>query len=327
MAIARRIEIPVQNYLPIYLEALRIDSVVEFDLYIKIGNDLILYRATDLPFTEKTRSTLLDNNVTQLFVPSEETERYQQYIESNIGQILEDKAIPGPTKAGIVYDSTKLLVKDVLGKPTLGENVRRSKALVESSVGYILKGSDAFHNLLRVMSFDYYTYTHSVNVCTFAVAFAQFLGFNDEEFLNHLGTGALLHDIGKTKISDRILKKQTKLTALEMELMRRHPQWGVDLLRKTNLIHDDSYHAIIQHHEREDGSGYPHGLGEDQIHIFGKIVGIADTFDAMTTRRVYQPAVETFPALKTMFKISGTYNRRLLEKFANLMGPSNIVRA
>jgi HD-GYP domain-containing protein (c-di-GMP phosphodiesterase class II) len=311
-----------EKYLPIYLEALRLDTVVDFDLYIWIGNDLILYRASDLPFTEKTRATLLENNVDRLYVPTSARSQYQNYIESNIDQILHDQTIQETTKAGIVYDSTKLLVKDVLANPTLSVNIRRSQSLVESQVSYILGGQETFSNLLRVMSFDYYTYTHSVNVCTFSVAFARHLGYIDEETLNEIGTGALMHDVGKTKISDRILNKRTRLTALEMELVKRHPRWGADLMRETNLISEESYHPIIQHHERVDGSGYPDGLKDDDIHIFGKIVGIADSFDALTTQRAYQSAIETYPALQIMFNQNDAFDRKLLEKFARLMGPT-----
>jgi putative nucleotidyltransferase with HDIG domain len=318
-----RTEIIAGKFLPIYLEALRIDTIVDFDLYIKIGTDLILYRASDLPFTDKTRATLLENNVDRLYVPVGAQARYQHYIESNITQILKDRSIPEPTKAGIVYDSTKLLIKDVLANPTLSENVRRSQTMVESQVAYILTGPQAFHNLLRVMSFDYYTYTHSVNVCTFSVAFAQHIGVSDEETLSNLGTGALLHDIGKTKISDRILNKKSKLSPMEMDIVRRHPEYGVELMKETGMIAEESYIPIIQHHEREDGSGYPNGMLGSEMHIFGRVVAIADCFDAMTTRRVYQPAVETFPALKVMFQQDGAFERKLLERFAFLMGPQH----
>ena len=324
MAQIIRTETQKDKFMPIYLDALRLDTVVDFDLYIEIGNDLILYRAADLPFTEKTRQTLLENNVDRLFVPSGERSQYQKYVEANITHIMRDETIPDQTKAGIVYDSTTLIVKDVLANPTLNENIKRSKALVETQVNYILQGKDAFHNLLKVMSFDYYTYTHSVNVCTFSVAFARHLGYDDEEFLNHLGTGTLMHDIGKTRISERILNKRTKLSPVEMEIVKKHPGWGVEIMRESNLIAEEAYHAILQHHEREDGSGYPYGLKKDDIHIFGKISGIADSFDAMTTRRVYQRELDTYPALKIMFTLPGAYDRKLLEQFALLMGPATL---
>jgi putative nucleotidyltransferase with HDIG domain len=312
------------QYLPIYLDSLRIDSILDFDLYIKIGGELLLYRASNLPFTERTRQNLLENNVERLYIPTTDRGRYQKYVESNIKTIIDDPKIEAETKAGIVYDATKLLVRDVLANPTLGENIRRSQAIVEATVGYVLKGKEAFHELVRVMSFDYYTFTHSVNVCTFSIALAQHVGHNDEEFLNTLGVGALLHDVGKTRISDRILNKQTKLTPLEMELIKRHPGWGVEIARETDIIPAEAYFPILQHHEREDKSGYPNGLGQDDIHIYGKIVGIADMFDAMTTQRVYQPALETYPALKSMFRLGGALDRKLLEAFTHLMGPTKI---
>ena len=314
------------EFLPIYLEAMRIDTVIDFDLFIKIGQDLILYRAAHLPFTEKTRSTLLENNVDRLYVPGKEREQYQKYIESNIDNIINDEEIPERTKAGIVYDSTKLLVKDVLANPTLGSNIQRSKAIVESSIDYIMKSPESFHNLLKVMSFDYYTYTHSVNVCTFSIAFARHLGINDKTSLNYLGTGALLHDVGKAKVSDRILNKRSKLTSLEMDIIRKHPKWGMEMVQETKVVDDKSIYPIIQHHEREDNSGYPFGISGGNLHIFGKVVGIADTFDAMTTQRVYQSAKATFPALKNMFSIPGWFDRKLLEKFAVLMGPTDIAK-
>ncbi|MFH1701229.1 MAG: HD domain-containing phosphohydrolase [Candidatus Zixiibacteriota bacterium] len=315
-----------EKFLPVYLEALRVDSIVQFDLYIKVGRDLILYRSTNLPFTEKTRTNLLDNDVKTLYVASGERDQYQKYIESNINQILKDDSINPTTKAGIVYSSTKLLVKDVLANPTLGENIQRSKSLVESSVGYILREKQAFYNMLKVMSFDYYTYTHSVNVCTFSLAFARHLGNSDEEFLNHLGVGALLHDVGKTKISDRILNKRGRLNPTEMSLIKKHPEWGREILEKTRMLNTDSIYPVIQHHERENGSGYPMGYKGSDIDITGKIAGLSDTFDAMTTERVYQKAVETYPALKSLFTCDGLFDRRLLEEFAKLMGPSDLMK-
>ena len=102
------------------------------------------------------------------------------------------------------------------------------------------------------------------------MAFARHLVYNDEEYLHNLGTGALLHDVGKTRISERILNKRSKLTPLEMEIVKKHPNWGVEIMKDSAMISDDSYYAIVQHHERDDGSGYPYSLNGDDIHIFGK---------------------------------------------------------
>jgi len=312
------------RYQAIYLDSLRIDSILDFDLFIRKANNFVLYRGTNLPFTEKNRKGLIENNVDKLYISSENQQKYQQYIEKNIHQIINDHTIPEKTKAGIIYDSAKLMVKDILDNPILKENIKRSQEMVENTVSFILKGTNTFHYLVQMMSFDYHTYTHSINVCTLAVGLARFSGINDQLELDKIGTGALLHDVGKTKVSEAILNKPGPLTPMEMGFIKKHPKWGYEILKKTDLISEDSYYPILQHHERENGTGYPYGLMADEIHPFGKIVAIADVFDAMTTERVYRQAVNSFPALKEMYLDMGAFNRTLLEQFTKLMGPTDL---
>ncbi|MBN1211932.1 MAG: HD domain-containing protein [candidate division Zixibacteria bacterium] len=310
-------------FLVIHLESLRVNSILEFDLYIDNGSELVLYRNALLPFNEKNRRSLLDNNIKHLYVSSSMKELYQRYIENNIRDIINDDGIDETVKASIVYDSANLLVREVLSKPTLRDNIERTEELVGNTVSFILHKKSAFHNLLKVMSFDYYTYTHSVNVCTFSLALAKYIGMEDIEELNILGTGAILHDVGKTRISEAILNKKEPLTSEEIELIQMHPQWGFEILKETDIISPASYYPIVQHHEREDGSGYPKGIGCHEIHRFSKIVAIADVFDAMTTRRVYRSAIDPYPALKEMFENRAAFNRELLEQFTRLMGPES----
>jgi len=318
------VETTTDEYFPIHLESLRIDSHLNFDLYLKNANKVVLFRASNMPFTEKTKATLLENGVSELYTATGNRHSYQKYIETNIKKIIRDNSINEATKGKIIYDCSTQLVKDVLDKPTLGENIKRSQRMVESTVFYILNEESSFHNLLRLMSFDYTTYSHSVNVCTFALALAQYIGINDEYELNAIGTGALLHDIGKTKIPESILLKRGALTTQEMILIKKHPEWGVELARNTDLIPNDAYYPIIQHHEREDGSGYPYGLCSKDIHIYGKITALGDVFDAMTTVRVYRTAVDTFPALMTMYSEKDSFDSRLLEQFTSLLGPTEL---
>jgi len=312
------------KFIPVQLESIRVDSVLNFDLYININRNLVLYRSADLPFTERTRQKLLENKVDRVYITSESRTKYQRYIERNLSKIITDPQINEIKKASILYETSTNLVKDVLSKPTYGDNIKRSKELVSNTVNYILKGQEAFHSLMKITSFDYYTYTHSVNVCTFSIALAQQMGFNEQEFLFELGVGALLHDVGKSKISQRILNKKAALNSIEFEIMKKHPKWGIDLLTETDDIPQSSYYPILQHHERGDHSGYPNGIGLNEMHIFSKIVSIADSFDAMTTERVYQRAIDTFPALKMMFSLKHSYDDIALKSFVELMGPHGL---
>jgi len=317
------IETASTEFQPIHLESLRLDSILNFDLYIKKSGKFILYRGTNLPFTERNRTTLLGSKIEDLYISDASRADYQKYIEKNIHDIINDKSIPDNTKASIVYDSATLLVKDVLSKPTIKENIERSKDMVENTVSFILKGHAAFHNMLNMMSLDYQTYTHSVNVCTFSVGLARFMGIDSQTELDRIGIGALLHDVGKTRISEKILKKPGPLTDAEMADIKMHPKWGCDILKETDIIAADAYKPILEHHEREDGSGYPFGISGDNIHTYSKIVAVADVFDAMTTERAYCKAVSSFTALKFMYESNRYFNRQLLEYFTKLMGPTS----
>ena len=311
--------------MPIYPESIREDSVLDFDLYINVHRQPVLYRSANQPFTESTRRKLLDNHVDRLYIAFDSRANYQRYIEKNLDQILTGPKVEDEKKAGILYATSTNLVKDVLNNPTFGENIQRSKDLVTQTVNYILKGREAFRHLLEITSFDYYTYTHSVNVCTFAIALAQQMGYRDEAFLNELGIGSLMHDVGKSRISERIINKRGVLSTIEFEIMKKHPKWGVEILEGTGQVAAAAHYPVLQHHERGDRRGYPEGLSLDEMHVYSRIVAICDSFDAMTTDRVYQQAMDSYPALKVMFSLDGSYDEQILRAFVELMGPSGLL--
>ncbi len=310
-----------EAYIPVSVKSLRLDTVLGFDLHIKINGEFVLYRASDTPFTQKSLDSLKEHHVDNIYVSSADSEGYQKYIESHLEEILEDETVEEKVKAKIVYDTAALLVKDVMARPGSVETVKRSMKLVEATVFHNLNNSSAFYNMLKVMQFNYSTYTHSINVCTFSLALAQFSGISDTDELNRLGLGALLHDVGKTRISESILNKAGPLTADEWKQIEKHPQYGFEIILETNIIPHDSHYPILQHHERENGSGYPHGRKSGEIHLFSKIVAIADVFDAMTTQRVYRNAVDTFPAMQQIYNDHTKFDADLVKNFTRMMGP------
>ncbi len=310
------------GYIPIYTHSLTADSILDFDLYIFDGRNMILYRSAHLPLTSESCRDLIKRNLNRLYISITQRHEYQRYLRTNIDRILADQSVDDFTKSSIVYDSAKELVKDVFADPTKGQNIKDSQAFVESTVMYVLEEHNAFLSMLKVMSFDYSVFTHSVNVCTFSLALAHAAGITHTAELIELSTGALLHDVGKARIPESILYKPGPLDMSEWQTMRKHPQWGVELMNETNLISPASYIPILQHHERQNGSGYPEGLDKDDIHIYGKIVAIADVFDAMTTNRVYRPAEGTFSTLKTMYAQDDGFDKSLLKEFVQLMGPA-----
>jgi HD-GYP domain-containing protein (c-di-GMP phosphodiesterase class II) len=162
---------------------------------------------------------------------------------------------------------------------------------------------------------DPYTRGHSERVSRFSMAIAQRLGLSDEE-VEKIRISALLHDVGKISIDDKILKKPAALTDEEYEIMKGHPQKGYKIMSQIPAM-KEFLPGMYMHHEMVNGKGYPQGLKGDEIPLMGKIVAVADTFDAMTTDRPYQKAMKFEDALARIETFVGTrYDETVVAAFA-----------
>lgn len=173
---------------------------------------------------------------------------------------------------------------------------------------------NVFDMLHCMREYDDETYVHSMNVALICNIFARWLRMSEEEIAKATTSG-LLHDIGKIKIPDSILKKPDKLTKQEFNIIKRHPQEGYRLLLDSKLD-EDVLNAVLMHHERCDGSGYPFGLMANQIGTYAKMVAIADVYDATTSARVYRGPLCPFSAI-SIFEDEGLqkYDHRFIMTF------------
>ena len=162
------------------------------------------------------------------------------------------------------------------------------------------------HPLLRdIEDSDSYTWTHSVNVANYSYTLADMLGHNSQSKIN-IYIGALLHDIGKTKITEKILKKPGALSPDEWITLKTHPIIGYEMLLNIDWLMDPEIPQIaLEHHERYDGGGYPFGLSGEDISLAGRIVAVADCFDAMTSNRVYRNAKDKQVAAQEILRNAG----------------------
>lgn len=166
--------------------------------------------------------------------------------------------------------------------------VNSTNAIMRNIVDEIIKNRNIMVNMIDLKSYDNYTYYHSVNVGVLAVVMGVALGMNSAD-LYKLCMGAMLHDIGKVFISKAIIDKAEPLTQEEFEEIKKHPVMGYEYLLNANLdLPVSGLIGILQHHERNDGSGYPEGLLGKQINKLSRIITIADVFDAMTSDRPYR---------------------------------------
>lgn len=159
--------------------------------------------------------------------------------------------------------------------------------------------------LMNMNVLNNYLYQHSLNVCIYATMLGMAAGYGRDE-LSTLSLGALLHDIGKTKINQDIIKKPGILTPVELAEVRKHAEFGFKLLKDEPNIPLLAAHCAFQHHERLDGSGYPRGIMGDEIHDYAKWIGIVDSYDAMTTHRPHRLAMLPHQAMELLFAGVGT---------------------
>jgi putative nucleotidyltransferase with HDIG domain len=149
---------------------------------------------------------------------------------------------------------------------------------------------------------DPYTRGHSGRVAKYSIIIGDGLGLSAED-LDRLRIAALLHDVGKIGVDDRVLKKPGKLTDEEFDLMKQHTVKGANIMRPVAQM-KEMLPGIELHHERMDGQGYPYGLSGDQIPLMARIIAVADTFDAITTNRPYQSAMDLEYAIERIRSLS-----------------------
>ncbi len=322
-----------QKFNSVDLNVLRMDIMKPFDVYLKLIRDgkdqYVLYSRKGTNFTDRIRRNLLLNKVDTIYVPEDNQDMFQQYVEDNLQNIIKDKNVTSSQKSKVVYDSSRYLMRKLFEQPQT-ELFVRTKKTVDNIVRLILSDEKTTSNLIKISEYDYYTYTHSVNVGIFSIAFAkELLKDVPEHDFYELGLGFFLHDIGKSRIPIEILNKKGPLDENEWQIMKKHPEAGYKILEKSGYIKKESAIIVLQHHERPDGSGYPYGIGRDKIHIFGKICSMADTFDAMTTRRCYQNAYSAFEACNVIKEtmLRKEIDRDLFKKFINMFTKEGIVQA
>lgn len=232
---------------------------------------------------------------------------------------LNDRRMASDLKAKAVYQHSKIMMERLFESPTTG-NILTSKKVIASITDLVLSDGETSNNLLRITSHDFYTYTHSVNVGVTALLLAKALFKNsDAHNLHELGAGFFLHDLGKVMVDPKVINKPGKLTDAEMAHMRIHPYQGYKILKQADALSDECRYVVMQHHEYDDGTGYPKRLKGSEIHRYARICCIADVFDALTSERSYKKAMKPFDALKLMQQqMSEHFDKQLFAEFVLL---------
>lgn len=272
-----------------------------FSLYLKQGDEFVLYTRAGDVFCDRHRQVLTASGVQCLYVDEAERPEYKEHVVTNLGTVLNDDELPLPVRAQIFYDASSEVVEEVFAKklpPTIRrDQFNRVLEFVSKGVSFLTL-ENSIRTMASLIGHDYHTFTHSVHVFIYSQIILQSYGFDDKSLVQ-FGLGAMLHDIGKTFIDDAILNKPGPLTWEEREVINEHPVLGAGACTLLPLS-QDALNCVLFHHEKVDGSGYPCGLRGGEIPLPVRAVTIADIYDAICSERPYAKARNAFQVLRVM---------------------------
>ncbi|MBO8159133.1 HD-GYP domain-containing protein [Thermosyntropha sp.] len=214
------------------------------------------------------------------------------------------------------FDDSLDLVKSFMLEAKLGQSLdhKEIEASVEVLQQQVFSVNDIFKHLRLMKDKDDYLFTHSVNVSLLSILIGRWLKC-EEGIIKKLGMAGMLHDIGKVYISSDILNKPGKLTPEEFEEIKKHPILGYNFLMQSEDIDDDVARAVLMHHERLDGSGYPMGV-RGKINFFASVVAVADVYDAVTSNRTYAGKLSPYAAADILWEESfGKLDPKIVKVF------------
>ncbi len=198
-------------------------------------------------------------------------------------------------------------------------NTAQAHALVDEISSSVMRNPDAFISLARLKNKDDYTYMHSVAVCALMIALAKKMKL-DEHQTREAGLAGLLHDVGKMMVSQSILDKPGKLTDDEFVAVKEHPVEGHKILLESPDVGDAALDVCLHHHERFDGTGYPHKLAGEQISLFARMGAVCDVYDAITSNRAYKAGWEPSESLRRMAEWNGHFDPSVFQAFVKCIG-------
>ncbi|AEB60468.1 HD-GYP domain-containing protein [Ectopseudomonas mendocina] len=216
---------------------------------------------------------------------------------------------------------SKQAVLSMFGDARMGKalNFEQAESLVEEISDSVMRHPNALISLARLKHADEYTYMHSVAVCALMIALARQLGLG-EGAVREAGLAGLLHDVGKMAIDQDVLNKPGKLSDAEFSAVRRHPEAGGKILLAGKQVSALVLDVCLHHHEKVDGSGYPHGLQGEQISLFARMGAVCDVYDAITSNRPYKQGWDPAESIRKMAEWKGHFDEEVFQAFVKTVG-------
>jgi HD-GYP domain-containing protein (c-di-GMP phosphodiesterase class II) len=224
--------------------------------------------------------------------------------------------------ARTIYENSNSAVEEIFSSAGDGDaiDVKEATRTTTDIVDSVLRNPDAFMLLQRMKNKNRYRYTHAINSCALAATFCRHLGFSKDQ-IHDISMGALMLDVGSTRLPDSLIDMEESLNPVTMKLVRHHVQFGLEILENTPDLPPVVREMMLTHHERINGKGYPAGLSGDEIPVSGRIAAIIDCYDAMISSRPYRKKISPVEAISALYHWRNIdFQEDLIEQFIQCIG-------
>jgi len=298
------VEAAPNRVIPVPVSGLRITQL-DFDLYLRPEpcEPPRLFRGREYPLASDDLNKLRDRGIETLYVAAHEYEAYRAHV---LDGLANDSSMPPAERFHVTREVYRMAFETAFQGDTLQPMLEFSQEFGGDLTQTICDDDTLMSDLYELMEHDGGTYTHCVNVSTYALVLAKALGIDDPAELRSLATGAILHDIGKRRVQLGIINKPGPLTAEQRAEIELHPLIG---FRELVLEEDAAWGPLMmvyQHHERMDGQGYPVGVAGRDIHEWARMCSVADVFHAVTSHRPYRKPMSAAQAMQFLETQAGT---------------------
>lgn len=294
---------------------------------VKVKNDKILHKIIKAGIVEVYIDTNKSNSVDldDYFQPLEKKVLEDIAEESKKREPVEPARLPLKEEikeAEEIRKEANTVIKDIVMDVKHGKSLVLSQVepVVEKVLSSVLKNQHALSSLAKIRKSNQFLFEHSISTCALMIGFGNSLGLNND-IQHETGVGALLHDIGMSTISSKIINKPGKLSRVEYAKVKKHVENGSTILKQTENIKNIQLLIAGEHHERFNGKGYPFRKKGDEISIYGQMMSIVDVYDAMTSNRGYRGAISSSKALITLLSRSDEeFKGELVQRFIQSVG-------
>lgn len=293
---------------------------IDFDLYLKLSTANyahIFSRNSGIDY--KRLAQYVQKGVEELYIKESDSSAFERFKEKKIDTILTDPDASREKKVATLLNMTEQAIAEVFTQcDVLEGTATNTKKLVNNYIDIMADSPRTLSIVLKLASHGDYLYYHSVAVAIFSMYMAKATGQFNRQYIEILGMGGFLHDIGCTYLPGELMESSDDLTPAQWKEMRQHPKLGLKMIEHTPSIPDEVRYIVYQHHEIPNGEGYPNGLQRDAIFYPAKIVAVADAFSALISKRPYREAYSIDQAIKILQADTVKYDAQLVEILANI---------